>query len=135
MEPVNQTNPSDKTNPSDIVPTGLQKSDDRHLVIDWSDGQQQRIPFRVLRDNCRCAHCTEKHKMYVPVEEAEAEKPKSIALPVLSLAESRPIEIVSMTPAGNYGYKVSFSDGHSSGIYSFELLRSIGVKPAAPENA
>ena len=53
-----------------------------------------------------------------------------MALPVLSLAESRPIEIVSMTPAGNYGYKVSFSDGHSSGIYSFELLRSIGVEPA-----
>ena len=68
--------------------------------------------------------------MYVPVEEAEVEKPKSMALPVLSLAESRPIEIVSMTPAGNYGYKVSFSDGHSSGIYSFELLRSIGVEPA-----
>ena len=65
-----------ETNPSDLVPTGFQKSKDRHLVIDWSDGQQQRIPFRVLRDNCRCAHCTEKHKMYKPVEDAEPEKPK-----------------------------------------------------------
>ena len=71
--------------------------------------------------------------MYVPVEEAEPEKPKpkSLALPVLSLAESMPIEIESMTPAGNYGYKVAFSDGHSSGIYSFELLRSIGVESSS----
>ena len=67
--------------------------------------------------------------MYKPVEDVEPEKPKSLALPVLSLAESRPIEIASMTPAGNYGYKIAFSDGHSSGIYSFELLRSIGEEP------
>ena len=69
--------------------------------------------------------------MYKPVEEAEAPKPKSasLALPVLSAAEARPIEIVSMTPAGNYGYKIAFSDGHSSGIYSFELLRSISREP------
>ena len=120
-----------QSNPPEIVPVGLQKSDDRHLVIDWSDGQQQRIPFRSLRDNCRCAHCTEKHKMYKPVEQTKAPKPKptSMALPVLSAAEARPIEIVSMTPAGNYGYKIAFSDGHSSGIYSFELLRSIGREP------
>ena len=120
-----------QNNPSETVPVGLHKSDDRHLVIDWSDGQQQRISFRSLRDNCRCAHCTEKHKMYKPVEQTKAPKPKptSMALPVLSAAEARPIEIVSMTPAGNYGYKIAFSDGHSSGIYSFELLRSIGREP------
>ena len=66
--------------------------------------------------------------MYKPVEEVDAPKPKptSMALPVLSAAEARPIEIEWMAPAGNYGYKVAFSDGHSSGIYSFELLRSIG---------
>ncbi len=121
-----------QNNPSEIVPVGLEKSDDRHLVIDWSDGHQQRIPFRMLRDNCRCAHCIDKHKMYKPVGEAETlepqPKPKSLALPVLSDAEARPIDIASMAPAGNYGYKVAFSDGHSSGIYSFELLRAIGVE-------
>ena len=129
MNSVNQSNPSE------VVPVGLQKSDDRHLVIDWSDGQQQRISFRMLRDSCRCAHCTEKHKMYKPVEEVDAPKPKptSMALPVLSAAEARPIEIESMAPAGNYGYKVAFSDGHSSGIYSFELLRSIGGMVEASE--
>lgn len=122
-----------QNNPSEIVPVGLEKSDDRHLVIDWSDGLQQRIPFRLLRDSCRCAHCIDKHKMYKPVGEAEAlePKPKSLALPVLSASEARPIDIESMAPAGNYGYKVAFTDGHSSGIYSFELLRSIGAEPKA----
>lgn len=71
--------------------------------------------------------------MYQPVEDVEANeapKPKRRELPVLSLAETLPIEIDSMTPAGNYGYKIAFSDGHSSGIYSFELLRSIGEELA-----
>jgi DUF971 family protein len=27
---------------------------------------------------------------------------------------------------GNYAYAISFSDGHSSGIYSLELLRQLG---------
>jgi DUF971 family protein len=112
--------------PIEPVPIGLEKSDDRHLVIQWQDGIEQRIPFRVLRDSCRCAHCTEKHQLYKPVD---GEKPKTTNLPVLSLAETMPVEIVSMHPAGNYGYKIAFSDGHSSGIYSFEMLRSLGSRP------
>jgi len=31
-----------------------------------------------------------------------------------------------MRPAGNYAYTIAFSDGHSSGIYSLELLRQLG---------
>ena len=37
-----------------------------------------------------------------------------------------------MHPVGNYAYNVHFSDGHSAGIYTFDLLRQIGE--AAEEN-
>jgi DUF971 family protein len=116
------------TDPSELLPIGLERTKDRHLVIQWQDGMEQRIPFRVLRDGCRCANCTEKHQLYKPVDGEQKEKPKTVSLPVLSLAETMPVEIVTMHPAGNYGYKISFSDGHSTGIYSFELLRSLGSK-------
>jgi DUF971 family protein len=31
-----------------------------------------------------------------------------------------------MKPIGNYAYAIQFSDGHDTGIYTFELLRRLG---------
>jgi len=110
----------------ELLPVGLERTDDRHLIIRWQDGFEQRIPFRVLRDGCRCAHCQEdKHSLYKPIEDSKPAKPTG-ELRVLSAAEAHPVEITSMKPAGNYAYNIAFSDGHSSGIFSFELLRSLG---------
>lgn len=50
-----------------------------------------------------------------------------MSLPVLSAAEARPLELQGMQPVGNYAYAVAFSDGHDTGIYTFELLREIGT--------
>jgi DUF971 family protein len=47
-------------------------------------------------------------------------------LPVLSAAETRPLEITNMEPVGNYAYAIEFSDGHNTGIYTLELLRQLG---------
>lgn len=117
------------SNPS-LVPIALSKTEDRALLVTWSDETQHKITFRQLRKGCRCAHCLEAQKEEKPGQD----EPQNLGvLPVLSAAEARPLDISSMEPAGNYGYKVRFSDGHSSGIYSFELLYAIGeaVKPAA----
>jgi DUF971 family protein len=41
-----------------------------------------------------------------------------------------------MKPVGNYAYTIAFSDGHDTGIYTFELLRELGeVQAAAPTGA
>lgn len=103
---------------SDFVPVRLEKNDQRELVIEWSDGSLQRIPFRVLRNACQCATCREKAK-------TERHASSSGVLPVLSAAEAQPLDIVAMRPTGNYGYSIQFSDGHGTGIYSLELLRSL----------
>ena len=102
---------------NEVIPIALKKTDQRELFIEWSDGQKQSIPFKVLRDACQCATCMEK-KMN-PVE-----KPAG-SLTILSAAEARPLEILSMRPVGNYAYNVEFSDGHSTGIFSMDLLRSL----------
>lgn len=111
--------------PSPIIPVSLAKTEDRKLLIQWSDDVEQKIAFRKLRQGCRCAHCLEKHGQSDPT--TTDGKPKlQTELRILSHAETLPLDIVSMEPAGNYGYKIRFTDGHSSGIYSFELLRELG---------
>ena len=46
---------------------------------------------------------------------------------MLSDAEAQPLRILGMQPVGNYAYSIDFSDGHDTGIYSFELLREVGT--------
>lgn len=106
------------------LPTKLERTEDRHLVLGWSDGVEQRIPYRKLRDNCQCANCIDK-RMEALKEDAEGNKKLSNELPVLSIAETKPLEIEQMHPVGNYAYNIHFSDGHSAGIFTFELLRSL----------
>lgn len=89
------------------------------LEIEWSDGTLHRIGHFALRKACPCATCTEKHL-------AVGQRRKN-ELTVLASSEARPVEVLSMHPAGNYGYHIRFSDGHGSGIYTLELLRATGV--------
>jgi DUF971 family protein len=100
-------------------PTNLSLSGERELQIEWSDGQQRLYTFRELRDNCPCASCREKRS---------APAPPSNMLPILSPAEAQPLKLIDMSPVGNYAYTIKFSDGHDTGIYTFELLRQLGRK-------
>ena len=102
---------------NEIHPVELSRTEKRELFIRWSDGTEQNIPFRKLRDACQCATCMEK-------KTSETKKPAGM-LNILSAAETRPLQIEAMRPVGNYGYNISFSDGHTSGIFTFDLLRGI----------
>lgn len=80
------------------------------LVIGWQDGTQTHIPPRDLRLSCQCAACRDEvtgQRLLVP-----ANVPLDI----------QPTRIWSV---GNYALGVSFSDGHSSGIYPFSALRAM----------
>jgi DUF971 family protein len=103
-----------------LTPTPrLLKNDGDALVIEWSDGLSHRLPWRMLRTACPCASCR--------VERAKPPDPKPL-LSVLKPAEAQPLAPVSMKPVGNYAYGIAFNDGHSSGIYSLDLLRELGEK-------
>jgi len=99
-------------------PTDIQRTEDRSLLITWSDGAVRRYKYRELRDGCPCATCREIRN--APEEDAPL-------LPVLSPAELAPLAIAGMKPVGNYAYGIEFSDGHDSGIYTFGLLREMGT--------
>lgn len=103
----------------DLQPTELKLSEQRSLEIIWSDGKKMDYPYCVLRMACPCATCREKKR-------AETAKPKGL-LQVLSAAETVPLAVTQMRPVGNYAYNITFSDGHSSGLFTMELLREIGT--------
>jgi len=109
-------------------PVHLEKTEDRALLIQWSDQVEQIITFRKLRDNCRCANCIDKRMETINEKSSQSpdgSKKLTNVLPVLSMAETLPLDIVKMHPVGNYAYNIHFSDGHSAGIFTFELLRSL----------
>ncbi len=102
----------------DLQPTALRLTENRSVEITWSDGIALNYPFGLLRNACPCATCREKKR-------AETAKPKGL-LQVLSAAETVPLVVTQMRPVGNYAYNINFSDGHSSGLFTMELLREIG---------
>ncbi len=102
----------------EIYPVNLQIVEPASLLIEWSDGRKQQCLFTDLRDHCPCATCREKQKA--------ADRKPPVLLPVLSGAEAQPLRIRAMKPVGNYAYSIAFSDGHDTGIYTFEQLRELG---------
>jgi len=104
------------------VPTALAMTADGRLRIDWSDGSARLYRVRELRDGCPCAGCREKRNAPPPPPAAGG----MISLPILTAAEARPLELLAMAPVGNYAYAIEFSDGHDTGIYTFDVLRELG---------
>lgn len=93
--------------PSGLTPTGLSQDGPDLLVVAWSDGRCTRHPVRRLRLACRCAQC---------IDEWSGE---ALLNPDSVPAGVRPLQI---DPVGLYGLQFQWSDGHSTGIYTFETL-------------
>ena len=87
------------------------------LQIIWRDNQAREYTVRELRENCPCATCLEKRAVEQPAE----------LLPIVGIEETQPLRIVRMEPLGHYAYSIAFSDGHDTGLYTLELLRSLGT--------
>lgn len=112
------------------VPVSLKAIDDA-LQIVWSDGAVHHLTWRTLRDACPCASCRDERAQRESARASSAgpggaERPDSPLLPVLTLAEARPLRVRSMKPVGNYAYGIDFTDGHSTGIYTLDQLRELG---------
>ena len=127
------------------TPRKLDLKKDERLRVEWGDGRQSVYPLSRLRQMCPCANCKmlregrDPHQLMRPmtaaeVAEAAGEKPKkSVSLGVLPKHFSSAADAPSVTSAslvGNYAIKLSWSDGHDSGIYSFKYLRELD-EPAA----
>jgi DUF971 family protein len=102
----------------ELLPTSVRREGDDRLVIDWNDGHHSVYTWAHLRANCPCAGCRE--------ERARPPDPFRILKP----NELLPLAAVSMPRVGRYAYKIVWSDGHDTGIYTLENLRELCQCPA-----
>ena len=89
--------------------------------ITWADGHASHYDFAYLREECPCATCNDER------EKKQAFKsvaPGFASSPVLPMFKPKP-GAKAATQVGSYAIQISFSDGHSTGIYSYDHLRNI----------
>ena len=86
----------------------------RLLEIGFSDGQQFRIPFELMR-------------VYSPSAEVQGHGPGQEVLQT----GKRLVTVLDIEPVGNYAVKPTFSDGHDSGLFTWEYLYFLGDQQAA----
>lgn len=83
----------------------------RVLEVGFSDGSQFRIPFELMR-------------VYSPSAEVQGHGPGQEVLQT----GKRDVGIQDVEPVGNYGIKPTFTDGHDSGIFSWDYLHFLGTQ-------
>ncbi len=95
--------------------------------IVWSDGHSSHFDFAYLRDLCPCALCNDERSK----KDALAGTMGSAAVLPMFKPKAR---AQSAEAVGNYAVQIKYSDGHSTGIYSFDYLRTISYAsaPSAP---
>ena len=86
----------------------------RELSIEWSDGSRQLLSLEKLRLACPCAGCHGEKDVFGNIYKS----------PPSPLNENSFL-LKGVQPVGYYAIRHFWNDGHHSGIYSFEMLRTL----------
>jgi len=79
------------------------------LEVAWEDGTRHELPAEYLR-------------VFSPSAEVQGHSPDQAVLQ----HGKKNVKISAVDPQGNYAVKLTFSDGHDSGIYSWTYLFDLG---------
>jgi DUF971 family protein len=83
---------------------------DQILEVTWPEGHVDRFGYRLLRAECPCAACRNEWTGERMLD------PSSIRAD---------LKLVGMETIGAYAVQLSWNDGHSSGLFSWETLRAL----------
>ena len=98
--------------PSTPQPTALTvHGRSRVLEVGFANGETFRIPFELMR-------------VYSPSAEVQGHGPGQEVLQT----GKRSVELTALEPVGNYAVQPHFSDGHDSGIFSWDYLYFLGMQ-------
>jgi DUF971 family protein len=88
----------------------IEQLDPHTLGIDWVDGHRSRWRIAHLRRNCPCASCVDEWtgKPILKAEDVDDD-----------------LQCSKVTSVGRYALTIQFGDGHSTGIFSFPVLREL----------
>jgi ATP-binding protein involved in chromosome partitioning len=85
--------------------------DRRVLELIWTDSDRSLLPFRTVRQNCRCAVCVDEFTG------RQILNPDSVP---------EDLDLVEVSLCGNYALRIRWSDSHDSGLFTWNHLRSVG---------
>jgi len=88
------------------------KNEGNQLKVEWTDGHESMHYHKYLRENCPCALCQGEPDLLGSVKILGQTIPDDI----------RPKEV---SPVGRYAINIIWSDGHRTGIYTFDYLRGL----------
>lgn len=97
------------------TPTRITVSvEDQTLSLDWADGHHTVYPLDGLRRACPCASCQGyEHSSDLP-------DPQLFDVPAMMEWTD-----VTVEPAGSIGVRITWDDGHDTGIYTWDRLRAM----------
>lgn len=94
-------------------PTGVTADRQRRLlIIEWSDGRVAEYPFAGLRAVCPCVACRGGHANMGGPADRE----------VLYSTQDDSLNLERIEPVGSYALQFIWSDGHATGIYTWDYL-------------
>lgn len=80
----------------------------RQLSLAWQSGLRRDLPYALLRGYCPCAHC-----------QGHGAGPRKF------IASPPDLALKGIKPVGHYALQLEWSDGHATGIYTFDYLREL----------
>ncbi len=86
----------------------------RDFEVAFSDGLSARIPFQTLRWLCPCAMCVDEMTGVRILQRDQV---------------AADIAPATLEPAGNYAVRIAWSDGHTTGIYTWDRLHDLAAPP------
>ena len=89
--------------------TSIEVDRDSHVAVEFEDGVTARSELAPLRLACRCPECNSRRDRREPASQW--------------VQHGDPITITNAQLAGNWGLSIDWSDGHSTGIYAWTVLR------------
>ena len=98
----------------DIEPVDIRYDNgNQRLEVTWSDDRETVYGYEFLRWNCRCAACIGEGGY------------KGMLAEITELRPEQFRAITAMELVGSYGIRPTWSDGHNTGIYMFDRLRTL----------
>lgn len=97
-------------------PVDIELDRANELRIRWADGHLSVLPLPLLRRSCPCATCRSDREQQARGSLPGAQSPA----PQAEMAVAEAAELV-----GQYALRIIWKDGHGTGIYDYELLRSL----------
>ena len=108
-------------------PQHLDLKKDQGLTVTWDDGTRSFYPIPYLR---RMSPSAEARML----REEMAKNPLTVLPDSASSTSDAPLTATGAELVGNYAVRILFSDGHRTGIYSWDYLRQIDPqRPTAPD--